>query len=126
MSDAFAKYTAACDRMERAESAAGEAIGCLSRALAPLFGTSLPHIPPPWKRHYLTGLSADIPVALVRQGGPSQARKPLDVSSISADLQHLHHAMVDYAEAEQDAAQAYQEIPENEAKRIGPPPWRPR
>jgi hypothetical protein len=127
MSDAFDKYTNAIERMKLAEQGANANVQKLSRTIGPLLiqqtaaGTM-----PAWKGYYLTGLGNEVPTVLVRLGGPGPQRRPLDVGSIQADLTELQKFMVEYAEAQQAAFEAYQQIPPVERAQMIRPPWQPQ
>ena len=125
MSDAFDRYTNACNRMAEAEKGANAVVDELRRTIGPLLGLTPQGFPPPWKSIYLAGIGEDIPATLLRRAGPGQPRNPLNVGNVSVALAQLQRFMGLYAEAEQEAVQAYQTIPVPEKSYVGHPPWAP-
>jgi hypothetical protein len=126
MSDAFQKYTDACNRMKEAEQRADTIVGGLARTIGPLLRSPVSQTPSAWKSFYLTGLGNDVPAVIITQGGPGQPRNPLNVGDVQADLIQLANFMVAYAQAEQEAFQEYQKIPPDQRSYVGRPPWTAR
>jgi hypothetical protein len=127
MSQAFDAYTSAVDRMSSAEQRGNAVVQALSRAIGPLFSfhTSAGTMPA-WKTLYLTGLDNQVPAVLVRRAGPGSGRNPLNVGSVQADFVQLQSIMVEYADAELTAFEAYQQIPPQEQAQMIRPPWQAR
>lgn len=127
MSDvAFGTYSKETEKMTEAARGANDCLARLAHTFGPLL-TKLPNGSWNWRGCYLTGITQEIPAALIRRNHPgAQERTAIDVSNVHACLEDLMTYMARYAEAQEAAATAYNQIPSQQRQLLAPPPWQVR
>jgi hypothetical protein len=130
--DAFTQYTSAVERMKATEKSANDTVRQLGQLLFPVIKG--PNLLPSqvtqyeWKSIYLSGLGNEVPAVMLATGGPGNRamRRQINLGGLHATLVQLQTFMVQYAEAEEAAHQAYQQIPSQQRGYVAPPPWMPQ